>query len=196
MIGLWFFCVSVCVPTAAFQCKSTGGNDFFGFFPAFGAGNCFGAHFDKFFGHRTVLAFELVHWHVFHPNMLIYDLYSNDFLPVVNTSIISLCDFIIRDLVAFSYFTTETQRAQRRPFLIDRETRLRKSFAEASADRSKPLSPAGILYNFPIWILLLTNQFHIEFLQQGKNAFYEILICFHFRRNEWLSPIGTSRLET
>ena len=92
MLGLWFFCVSVCVPTAAFQCKSTGGNDFFGFFPAFGTGNCFGAHFDKFFGHRTVLAFELVHWHVFHPNMLIYDLYSNDFLPVVNTSISSFTD--------------------------------------------------------------------------------------------------------
>jgi len=67
----FFGSIPVCVPSTTFQVKGARGHDFFCFIMAFRAFNFFGAHLDKLLGHRTFLAFKLVHRHFLHPNMLI-----------------------------------------------------------------------------------------------------------------------------
>ena len=67
---LRFFAVPVCVPTPTFQVKGAGGYNFFCFFMAIRTFNFFGAHLDKFFGHRALLALKLIHRHFLHPQMI------------------------------------------------------------------------------------------------------------------------------
>ena len=76
MVGFYdwsrfFGSIPVCIPSTTFQVKGAGGDDFFCFFMALRATNFLSAHFDKLFGHRTFLAFKLVHRHFLHPNMMI-----------------------------------------------------------------------------------------------------------------------------
>ena len=67
--------IPVCIPTATFQVKRTGGYDLFGFFMALGTFDLFGAHFDKLFSNRTFTAFKLVNRHYFQPHCFILTLY-------------------------------------------------------------------------------------------------------------------------
>ena len=63
--------IPICIPPAAFQLKWTGGENFPGFFFAFGALRVFGSHGNEFFGNVSVCTFKFVNRHVHPPVMVI-----------------------------------------------------------------------------------------------------------------------------
>ena len=63
--------IAVCVPTAAFQLKWAGGENFPGFFFANSALSMFGSHGNEVFGNVSVLTFKFINRHVHPPVVLL-----------------------------------------------------------------------------------------------------------------------------